>query len=407
MYELKNDVVEVSKLYETKKEELEKIFFEAKKEVEAWKNIITIFNNRFYVPFKVEIENQKDVILKQDKAILEFKYDDNVGEIQVFKDKDFLLSILSKGEQRAYYILQLLFDIETRKLQDGPSLLIFDDIADSFDYKNKYAIIEYIKDLHESNKFKSIILTHNFDFYRTVSSRLGLKRDIAVFMAVKSSERIIKLSVGHYQNDVFSKFIQNYKKPEIFISLIPFVRNIIQYSEGNKSDNYISLTSCLHLKNGSRKITCSDILNIFKSKLRNIEGIDFEEQNIVDFIYQTVQNIISEKNIDEILLENKIVLAIATRLKAEQFMLNSLPNIDSTQITSNQTRCLFDEYKKNISPENEIIHVLDKVNLMTPENIHINAFMYEPLIDMSIRHLIDLYNDVSKLVKNKIAIESV
>lgn len=34
---------------------------------------------------------------------------------------------------------------------------------------------------------------------------------------------------------------------------------------------------------------------------------------------------------------------------------------------------------------------------MTPENIHINAFMYEPLIDMSVNHLVDLYKDISAL----------
>ena len=52
-----------------------------------------------------------------------------------------------------------------------------DDIADSFDYKNKYAIIEYLKDISQENIFKQIILTHNFDFHRTVSSRLDMERE--------------------------------------------------------------------------------------------------------------------------------------------------------------------------------------------------------------------------------------
>jgi hypothetical protein len=34
---------------------------------------------------------------------------------------------------------------------------------------------------------------------------------------------------------------------------------------------------------------------------------------------------------------------------------------------------------------------------MTPENIHVNAFMYEPIIDMSGDHLRSLFADVSKL----------
>ena len=37
--------------------------------------------------------------------------------------------------------------------------------------KNKYAIIEYLKDISEDPKFKMIILTHNFDFYKTIKKR--------------------------------------------------------------------------------------------------------------------------------------------------------------------------------------------------------------------------------------------
>ena len=34
---------------------------------------------------------------------------------------------------------------------------------------------------------------------------------------------------------------------------------------------------------------------------------------------------------------------------------------------------------------------------MTPENIHINAFMFEPLIDMSMIHLMNLYEEIKSL----------
>lgn len=30
--------------------------------------------------------------------------------------------------------------------------------------------------------------------------------------------------------------------------------------------------------------------------------------------------------------------------------------------------------------------------MMTPELIHLNSFMYEPLIDLSLDHLLDLYS---------------
>jgi wobble nucleotide-excising tRNase len=56
-----------------------------------------------------------------------------------------LLTVLSNGEKKALYILNIIFEIEERKKTSMDNLLIFDDIADSFDYKNKYAIIEYLR----------------------------------------------------------------------------------------------------------------------------------------------------------------------------------------------------------------------------------------------------------------------
>ena len=37
---------------------------------------------------------------------------------------------------------------------------------------------------------------------------------------------------------------------------------------------------------------------------------------------------------------------------------------------------------------------------MTPENIHLNSFMYEPILDMDIDALLDLYVRVKNLVEN-------
>ena len=41
--------------------------------------------------------------------------------------------------------------------------------------------------------------------------------------------------------------------------------------------------------------------------------------------------------------------------------------------------------------------MLEKSHMITPELIHINSFMYEPLIDMSIEHLTDLYRECKNL----------
>ena len=51
-------------------------------------------------------------------------------------------------------------------------------------------------------------------------------------------------------------------------------------------------------------------------------------------------------------------------------------------------------FKMLFSDELEIIKTIQQVILMTPENIHLNSFMYEPILDMSDEHLKKLYGNV-------------
>jgi hypothetical protein len=63
-------------------------------------------------------------------------------------------------------------------------------------------------------------------------------------------------------------------------------------------------------------------------------------------------------------------------------------------IAKNQTLSLIERYKNDFTTETSNIEILEQVNLMTPENIHVNSFMYEPILDMSNDHLRKLYEDV-------------
>lgn len=395
---LREETMDLSNFYESKKTEIENIIKEAKKEFQIWVDIIKTFNDRFYVPFEIKLVNQEDVVLKEETANLEFDYKD-AKEAPVRTNKDDLLDILSKGEQRAFYILQFLFDVTSRKQSNQPTLLILDDIADSFDYKNKYAIIEYIKELHLDPIFKIIILTHNFDFYRTIVYRFPLKKAGLALMASKNDTRKISLDQCLYTKDVFKYFKQNLANPKVFISFIPFLRNIIEYTEDSSSPSYLRLTSCLHLKADTAAITCADILNMIHNTFpkTNPQTIPFGATSIKDHIYDTADSILLEPSINEMLLENKVVLSIAIRLKAEEFMLTKIPNAGSLNITSNQTSELLKHFKLT-TPDKTTLSALDKVMLMTPENIHLNAFMYEPLIDISVLHLVDLYKKVKVLL---------
>lgn len=384
------------KVYNENKDDLINVLEEAEKQQAKWKDIITLYNARFHVPIKVSIENQRDIILKQDAAKLQFSYIQD-GEEPIVKEKKDLDKILSRGEKRAFIILQFLFEMESRKLLEHETIVVMDDIADSFDYQNKYAIVEYIKDLSESSNIYLLILTHNYDFYRTLTSRLSLKGD-ALWMVERSSDNSVVLLPGQYRGNVFAKaFIGKDENNKIFISMIPFVRNLIEYTKGVDSTEYITLTDCLHHKKDTKDITDKEVMDILKNYTLG-KGLKRQSSNkkIYSLIMSVAESIVQEEVPDPILIENKIALSIGIRHLAENYMHDKIISTGKSEedllVNGNQTGKWTGLYKK-CCPDDENKVIIERVNMMTPEIIHINSFMFEPLIDMSISHLIALYKD--------------
>ncbi|HEB9342354.1 TPA: hypothetical protein RZK37_000627 [Campylobacter coli] len=384
-----NEIEDLVSLYENQKEKIQKIINDSKLEQESWKKIIEIFNSRFIVPFEVGIENQDDVLLKNEVAKFVFKFKDNTNEKIVDKEK--LEEILSNGEKRALYILQILFEIEAQKNTNKPILLIFDDIVDSFDYRNKHAVVEYLDDIRENVNFKIIIMTHNFDFYRAIA-RFGASK----FMIHRNDERKIVFERGEYTKEFIKSLKtndENIKKN--FITLIPFVRNILEYIKNEKDKEYLLLTSCLHIKDDTKNIKVEQALNVLKNYIQEYQANINKDDNLLDFIYSTCDEIVNTNNINPIELQNKIVLSIGIRLKAEEFMLSKV-NLQN-EITRNQTRELYELTKaQNVINEKQDF-IIRKVLAITSDNIHINSFMYEPILDTSIEHLIKLYHDIKDI----------
>ena len=65
-----------------------------------------------------------------------------------------------------------------------------------------------------------------------------------------------------------------------------------------------------------------------------------------------------------------------------------------SNIKSNQTSALIKKFEELCAPTNDIQLLIKEINLITPENIHLNSFMFEPLIDMSVWRLKKLYQDI-------------
>jgi hypothetical protein len=373
------------------------IHAEAARQGTQWETVIDIFNRRFFVPFKLEVTNKVSVMLGSAPApSLGFSFSED-GETAEIEKRE-LLQVLSTGEKKALYILNVIFEIEVRRQAKTPTVFVVDDIADSFDYKNKYAIIQYLKEIADEGCFRQILLTHNFDFFRTVNSRFV--RYSHCLMAQRSTSGLELVQAAGirnvFVNDWKLHFFDDARKR---VAAVSFIRNIIEYTRGESDPDYVRLTALLHWKDGTARITHRDLDDIYR---RVFSGTPVGTWASPDaFVLDTLNaeataclNAPAGTN-----FENKIVLAIAIRLKAEKHMVAKIadPRFVSG-LTANQTSELVDRYKGIVGVTPATLQVLDEVALMTPENIHLNSFMYEPIIDMSDEHLRALYRRVEVLV---------
>lgn len=393
-------------------DEIKKIYEKAEQQAERWKKIVNEFNTRFKVPFEVKIENKANFLLKDEVPNLYFTYTRCEGredEEKADYGKEELMKSLSMGEKRAMYLLYILFDIEIIKEKAsngvGKYLVIVDDIADSFDYKNKYAIIEYLYDISRNNNINLLILTHNFDFYRTTVSRIGISRKNC-YIVQKNDDETLEMKDFGYSKDYFSNVIVSKikdgnidtdEKKKKLIASIPFYRNLSQYMLLSQEED--ELTCLLHIKSNpldTVNMELSDIWNIILNVVNHMGNFDNSfDENYINAINRIALNIYNSTS-DEVILENKIVLSIAIRLETEKFLKSILTanNVDLTT-SNNQTRDWSNKAANYLSDEQN--RIINEVNLMTPESIHLNSFMYEPIIDMSNWTLKQLYKEVLNL----------
>ncbi|UEM12359.1 ABC transporter ATP-binding protein [Bradyrhizobium barranii subsp. barranii] len=389
--ELYKELLAHYRLVEKRKAEIEK---EAAAERTRWEETIEIFNDRFFVPFELVAKNKISVMLGEDPVLnLGFIFKDGTESTSV--DRVALISALSTGEKKALYILNILFEIEARRAANQKSVLVVDDIADSFDYKNKYAIIQYLKDIADDETFSQIILTHNFDFFRTVNSRF-VDYDYC-YMASKSSAGLsLQKAAGIkniFVNDWKLNFHSDAKKR---IASIPFIRNLVEFTKGDADADYGTLTSLLHWKTDSATITRNALAEVYNRVFHSTITLPDGSGSVLSDVFTAAKECLDAT--EGMNFENKVVLSIATRIAAEKFMAERIKDEKLLAgITSAQTPKLLREYKKQFGTETANIAIIERVMLMTPENIHMNSFMYEPIIDMSDDHLRRLYQEVETL----------
>lgn len=377
----------------TVQKEIDNILKKAEKFKGLWENVINKFNTRFYNKYyELQIDELPNAVL----GLVEPKFVKKIkGTGKIFNEE--LKTRLSSGEKRSILILNLLFEIELFILRGKNFTLVLDDIADSFDYKNKYAIIEYLKDLSNiiSVNIQLIILTHNFDFYRSV--RLSIPDNLSKLLAYNVGENVQLFDAKSqlFENYCFFNEWKNKSEIACMIALIPFLRNVSQLKKNRKDSNYEKLTKFLHYHANIENQKLDELDTIFNEY--NIEKCpDYNSKPYIELLDIEAKKIIRERNIKETDLLSKIVLGIFLRIYTDSFLWNK--HIEKTgvepTITSqlNKSRILYNLVKHHLTNEED--EIIQNSFTIAPSFIHINSFMYEPLIDVGSEKLVEAVNNV-------------
>jgi hypothetical protein len=223
------------------------------------------------------------------------------------------------------------------------------------------------------------------------------------FVAQKEADGRITMSKFQYKKDFFNVGIIEKIRPgklsdeellRTFIASIPFCRNVCEYTAKIPLRDF--LTGILHVKLNTDTVTIADCWAQLKNDFSlNDLSCSCSTNKWIDTVYQMADNICSE-SATGVSLINKITLSIAIRLKAEFFLRDVLVSNGIDIICeSNQTREWANRANDKLSDKDKLI--ISEVLLITPESIHVNAFMYEPLIDIPNYQLIDLYKNCKLL----------
>lgn len=369
-------------------------------------DVISIFNDRFSsLPYSIDIVNKKDTIVEDlVPPIFEFKFrnprnpsmpyrerPDNLGQLSV------LGRVLSNGERKALYLLNIIFDVK-KKLKDGvDTLLVLDDVVESFDYRNKYAFFEYLQELASQNSHLYIIsLTHNFDFFRLVYEKLYPK-DEKQFRLVISDENNNLSAEEMFDPRVFG----NYKKDaatdkSAWVTMIPFARNIVEFQHDKTHDDYKELTRALHTM--SSNVTVGDIQQCLQSII-SVTDTPFDESlNIHEAIILHAKEVAADTS-DGFSLKDNLVLAIGTRLCIERYIISKISEEDYRNAINKErdlTRKLLILYSNNCSdPKKQTLSkMFNKAAAIVDGTIHINSFMYEPLVDIGTWEMKKMFNEI-------------
>lgn len=375
--------------------DMEAITAEVNSERTEWDRAVDLFNARFSLPFKPYIKNRANSLIGDDEPVIAFKYDGKTVPNEI------LLNNLSEGERKALYMLQIIFEVERAKRVEGDKLLVFDDVVDSFDYANKYAFIEYLSDFSSDDDIYVLLLTHNYDFYRTVASRLGSQFSRSNCLHVERDDnRVLRFGSDDYlRHNLLNKWKGDLASDTTRLATVPMVRELVSIRDGNDSSEYALLSNVLHGRIEAETVSFDDLSPIYEKHwgVTNLEG---DSREVVGTALKECDRIVREAGF--LNLQDKIVLSIGIRIMMERRIAQIYLSRGAQSPCQKQFGSLARQFKRDFPDEYARLEdAIERTCLIVPENIHANSFMYEPLVDIGSNAFVRLYQDARARIGSK------
>lgn len=366
------------------KYEIESLSNEANKQITIFEKAIEIFNNRFNPVFITKIENKKSIYLEHSFPQIVFYHKRNEKAEKSLQE---ISTILSSGERTALNVIKFIVKYES--IKNNNPVIILDDVVETFDYGNRYAFLRYIQDL-KSLDCNIIVLSNNYDFFRTVCSRANL----TPLAATMNKDYSINITSNKHLLLKFDS-IKNISTADKLIFSIPFARETDELRGGKHKDFYDTI---FHYNKASSQLHIKRVISILSEFSRKIDYSDERNPKFIDILYDECEKIIRKCN-DPFEIKPKIILALGIRIKCEQLIIGKNFTI-LNNINKNQTKVLYEKNKDLF--KDSFSEIMDEILVATPEFLHLNAFMYEPLIDINPDRLIHIYEKLKDFEKQSI-----
>ena len=108
------------------------------------------------------------------------------------------------------------------------------------------------------------------------------------------------------------------------LASIPFLRNLVEYTKGQSDSDFDTLTSLLHWKPNSKGILQSDLDDIYVRIIGQGGKFNKNIESVMDTLQATADACLIDSGSSTAKIESKVVLSIAIRVVAEEFMVDKI-----------------------------------------------------------------------------------